>query len=114
MSVTAKRMKKPWTIAVRLGRFIFPRPGKNHYLPVRWNVHAEPALSRRAKVLPARCVANFRVQSRPIAFQRRTLAVERRQTLRLRDPDGPSPDDGEGDQDERREDDADQRAAAKP
>src|SRR5436190_9597248 len=101
-SVTANSTKKPWTIAVRLGRFI-SRSRKYDNLLVARDVHSQPPFDTGPKILSARRVPNLRREARALALQSGAPGIEHGKLLGLANADRPSPDDRQRDQDERAE-----------
>jgi hypothetical protein len=99
-------------IEKRLGAGIPSLSRENDNLIIGGNAHSEPILYCRAETLAARSRADLAFEAYALTFQLNLSCIEGSERFRLLDADRSSPNDREGDEQETREEQSDNVAAA--
>src|SRR5688572_7307286 len=99
-------------IEKRLGAGIPGLSRKNHNLVVRGNAHSEAVLYCRSQALSARRSTDLALQAHTLAFELNLPCIQGRKRFRLLDANRSSPNDRERDEQETREEQSDEVAAA--
>src|SRR5687767_10787872 len=99
-------------IEKRLGAGIPSLSRENHNLVVRGNAHSEPGFCSRAKTLTARGRADLALEAHALTFELNLPCIECGQCFRLLNADRSSPNDRERDEQETRNEQSDEVAAA--